>query len=61
MYVKFPYYCSIKKIGLHNGSTSMTCGFYGWSLDTLIDEKLIISEKELRKQKLRKIEYGSKI
>lgn len=61
MRIKFPYYCTIKMIGYHNSSYSMTCGYYGWALDTLIDEHLILSEKEMRRRKIKKIEYGREI
>jgi hypothetical protein len=55
--IKFPYHCTIKEIDeSDNFFSAMTCGYYGWSLNSLINENLIIDIKEIRKDKLKKID-----
>jgi hypothetical protein len=59
MNIKYPYHCTIKKMNKDNLTSyiSMTCGLCGWALDTLIEDNLIILDiKEIRKDKLLKLE-----
>ena len=56
--IKYPYKIEIKniRIDIDNTYVAMTCGEYGWSMNELIDEKLIVENvKYSRIKKLQKI------
>ena len=43
----YPYICIIQNIEKTDGHTAMTCGEYGWSLTSLVEDGLI---KKLEKK-----------
>lgn len=58
----YPYRFKIKKIKeiKEPYHIAMTCGEYGWSLSSLVKKNvIIINQKELRKEKLKKLKSHS--
>jgi hypothetical protein len=55
--INYPYHCTIQKIC----DSEMTCGYFGWALDILVRDNLIILDiKEIRKDKLKKINHANR-